>query len=586
MHNKKLLPILFAILVGLVALALLVAALQPYGTLKALANTLKGNGNFKSLQESNALVFKLLLGLAGLALMGAAYEVGFGHLQEIGAWLGRLWADALRLVRALKPVKIEWASAAALGLIIALALIFRLRDINGLMTHDESYTFVVYASTSIFNIVTNYQLPNNHVLNSLLIFLFTHWFGIRPWVIRLPALLAGLFMIPATYALAKAIYDKYAALLSALIVAVLPGAVGYSTTGRGYTLIGLFTLLTLWLADYVRKEKNLFAWCLLVLFSALGFYAVPVMLFPFGVVFAWLFLDNLVAPAEPYASQIDFIKYWLIAGLSTALLVLLLYTPIFIYTGADKVFANGWVRPEAWTGYIASLPHFARAVWFEWTGAVPLALSVLAAAGFVLGLIFYRRIARQRFPLIGAAFLWLSALVLVQRPLGVTKVWFFLLAPVAIWISAGIMGPLRDLRLKVPRPVPVAAVLVGLAVVIPLVEGLRMVPTLPQQWTVKGSVENTVLWVKDRLQPGDLIIIDAPEDAQFWYYSRLYGLADSRFDQRLPFQRLFVIVYRDGQQTVDSVLHDRGPDPALVNEETARIVLNFGSIDTYLVLHR
>jgi len=586
LRKQNLLPVLLAILIGLAALALLVAAVQPYGTLKVLADSLKSNGNFKSLKASNVLVFKLLLGFAGMVLLGAAYLVGFRRLKAVGARLGQLWTDALRFVRALKPVKIEWASAAALGLIVAVALIFRLRDINGAMTHDESYTFVVYASTSIFNIVTNYQLPNNHVLNSLLIFLSTQLFGIRPWVVRLPALLAGLLMIPASYALAKAIYDKYTALLSALIVAVLPGAVGYSTSGRGYTLVGLFTLLTLWLSDYLRREKNLFAWCLLVLFSALGFYAVPVMLFPFGVVFAWLFLENLVSPPEPYPSKINFSKYWLIAGLSTALLVLLLYTPIFIYTGADKVFENGWVRPEAWSGYLASLPSLARAVWSDWTGGLPPALSVLAAAGFVLGLIFYRRIARQRFPLIGAALLWMGSLVLIERPQGLTKVWFFLLAPVAIWISAGIMGPLRDLRLKLPGPVTIAAVVVGMAVVMPLVEAIQIVPDLPKQWALKGPVENTVLWVKDRLQPNDLIIIDAPEDAQFWYYSHLYGLADSRFNQRLPFQRLFVIVYRGGQQTMGSVLRDRGPDPALVNAATARILLNFGTLDTYLVLHQ
>lgn len=586
MRKQNPLPILLAILISLAGLALLVAAFQPYGTLKALADSLKSNGNFKSLKESNALVFKLLLGLAGMVLLGAAYGVGFGRLKEVGAWFGRLWADVPRFVRALKPTKIEWAPAAALGLIVAVALLFRLKGINGLMTHDESYTFVVYASTSIFNIVTNYQLPNNHVLNSLLIFLFTHLFGIRPWVVRLPALLAGLLMVPAAYALAKALYDKYTALLSALIIAVLPGAVAYSTTGRGYTLVGLFTLLTLWLADYLRREKNLFAWCLLVLLSALGFYAVPVMLFPFGVVFAWLFLENLVAAPEPYASKIDFLKYWGIAGLSTALLVLLLYTPIFIVTGAAKVFANGWVLPESWSGYLASLPYFAGAVWSDWTGHLPVALAVLPAAGALLGLIFYRRIARQRFPLIGAALLWISALVLVQRPQEQTKVWFYLLAPVAIWASAGIMGPLRDLRLKWPRPVPIAAVLVGMAVILPLVQAIQMVPTLPKQWAAKGPVENTVLWVRDRLQPGDLIIIDAPEDAQFWYYSHLYGLDYSRFNQRLPFQRLFVIVYRDGQQTVDSVLHDRGPDPTLVNEASSHIILNYGPLDTYLVLHR
>jgi hypothetical protein len=586
MRKPKLLPLLFAILIGLIALALVVAAFQPYGTLKVLADSLKSNGNFKSLKESNALVFKLLLGLAGLVLLGAAALVGFGRLKEVAAWLARLWADIPRFARELKPVKVEPVSAAALGLILVIAFIFRIRDITGVMTHDESYTFVVYASTSIFNIVTNYQLPNNHVLNSLLIFLCTHLFGIQPWVIRLPALLAGLLTVLVTYALAKAIYDKYTALLSALIIAVLPGAVGYSATGRGYTLVALCTLLTLWLADYVRRQKNLFAWCLLVLFSALGFYAVPVMLFPFGVVFAWLFLETLVVPPAPYTSKIDFLKYWLIAGFSTALLVLLLYTPIFIYTGADKVFANSWVLPQAWSGYLASLPANALSIWSGWTGAMPLALSILALAGFVLGLIFYRRIARQRFPLAGAACVWIGALLLIQRPLMMDKIWVFLQAPLAIWISAGIMGALREVRLKLPRPLPLAAVLVGMAMIVPLANAVRILPSLTRESTAKGPVENTVLWVKDRLQTGDLIIIDAPYDAQFWYYSRLHGVAAKRFDQRLPFKRLFVVVYIGGHQTVDTVLRDRGPDPTQVNEATARLVLNFGNLNTYEVLHR
>jgi hypothetical protein len=586
MRKSRFLPLFFAILVGLIALALLVAAFLPYGTLKALADALKSNGNFKSLKESNALVFKLLLGFGGLVLLGAAGLVGSGHLNDFLAWLTRLWEDIPRFFQDLKPVKIQPATTAALGLILVVGFILRIRDINGYMTHDESYTFVVYASTSLFNIVTNYQLPNNHVLNSLLIFLSTHLFGIQPWVIRLPALLAGLLTILASYALAKAIYDRYTGLLAALIVAVLPGAVVYSSSGRGYSLVALFTLLSLWLADYVRRHKNLFAWSLLVFFSALGFYAVPVMLFPFGMVFVWLVLETLVAASPPYASKIDFLKHWLVAGFSTALLVLLLYTPIFIFTGADKVFANSWVLPQSWNGYFASLPSSAFAIWSYWTGAIPPMLSILALAGFVLGLIFYRRIARQRFPLAGAALIWFASFLILRRPQMMDKVWVFLQAPLAIWISAGITGPLRDVRLKWLRSLPLAAVLVSLAMILPLINVIRLLPSLPKEWATKSPVENTVLWVKGRLQTGDLIIIDAPYDAQFWYYSRLYAVASKRFDQRLPFQRLFVIVSPTYQQTVDSVLHDRGPDLTQVNESSARLVLNFGNLNTYEVLHR
>ena len=201
-------------------------------------------------------------------------------------------------------------------------------------------------------------------------------------------------------------------------------------------------------------------------------------------------------------------------------------------------------------------------------------------------MIFYRRIARQHFPLAGAAFIWLAAFLILRRPQMMDKIWVFLEALLAIWIAAGIMGPLREVRFRWPRLVPLASILIGLAMILPLVLAVQTLSSLPTVWAIRSPVENTAQWVRGRLQNGDLIIIDAPYDAQFWYYARLDGVSAKRFDQRLPFQRLFVVVSLSNQQTVDSVLHDRGPDPTQVNEATAKLVLNFGNLDTYEVLHR
>ncbi len=586
-NTKKRFLILLAVLVTLTGLALVIAALLPYGTFKHLADSLKPNGNFKTLKESNALIFRLLLGAASLALFAAAFVLGTGRVDAVRNWLRQSLGDCLAFVKSLKPDRAEWPSLAILGLIIVLALVFRLNYINAEMTHDESYTFVVFSSTSVFNIVTNYQLPNNHVFNSLLVFLSTRLFGIQPWAVRLPALLAGVLVVPAAYALAKAVYDRYTALASALLVAILPGAVAYSTAGRGYSLVALFALLCLWLADYVRRNKNRFAWSLLALLAALGFYSVPVMLIPFGIVFAWLFFEALVTDPGPNGSKTGFMKYWLVAGLGTAALVLLLYTPIFIYTGADKVFANHWVQPDPWAGYLGSLPRFALNVWGSWTGGLPTWIGPLLIAGFILGLVFHRRIARQRFPLQLAAFVWIAVVLLVQRPHGETKAWLSLMALFAVWCAAGIFGLLEDLRLKFARNVSAAAVLSGLAILIVLVWGIRVVPGLPRSWAAKGPAENTVLYLKDQVGAQDRIIIDAPYDAAVWYYSRLYGLGgDPRFNQRLPFDHLFVIVSRAEGQTVNSVLQDRGPDLSLVDLESAHIVVNFQRLDTYEVSHR
>ena len=586
MQRKRIFLIILASLLVLGAMILILTAFLPFGRLKSLADALMPDGNFKSLKESNVLIFKILMDVIGLVLLALAFGIGTGRLKKARIWFSQYFSDLASFFKALKPTRVDLFALAALLLILAAAILFRLVHIKDGMSHDESYTFIVFSSTSLFNIVTNYQLPNNHVLNSLLIYFSTHLFGIQPWAVRLPALLAGVLLVPATYAFAKTVYDKYTALVGALLVAILPGAILYATTARGYSLVALFTVLTLWLADFLRRSKNLFAWSLLVLFCALGFYSVPVFLFPFGMVFAWLFFENLVADPGEYGSRINFLKYWLLAGLGSAVLVLILYTPIFIYTGADKVFANGFVTPQGWLGYVPSIPGHLLLVWYEWTSGFSPLWAVGLALGFLLGLVFYRHVSRQRFPLQIAAFIWITALMLVQRPAGVTKIWVFLQAPFLIWCAAGWTGLLKDLRLRFAYNVSIAAILTGVAVLIVTVGAFRVVPGIPQRWAVKGPVENTVLFIKGKLESSDLIIVDAPYDASFWYYSRLYGLAESRFNARLPFGRLFVIVSQADNQTVPSVLQDRGPQVASVDLGTARLIMNYQKLDTYLLSHR
>lgn len=568
------------------AILLLAAAFLPFAKLKPLADSLMSDGDFKSLSEDNAFVYRILLGSSGMLLFGAVYLIGFGHIQEVQFWLTRLRTDFLRFLRIPKLEKADRIPLIALILIVGMATVFRLVAIHDMMAHDESYTFIAFGSGSLFNAITNYHLPNNHILNSVLICISTFLFGIEPWAIRLPALLAGLLSVMACYALAAAIYDKHTALASALAVSILPGAIAYSTSARGYTLVALFTLLTLWLADYVRKDKNWFAWLLLILFSAMGFYAVPVMLIPFGIVFVWLFWENLITDPEPYASRMDFLKYWLIAGISTAILVFLLYAPIFIYSGADKVFLNYWVRPEVWNGYLGSLPDRAAAVWREWGGGMSPIWTMAFISGFLLSLLLHRRIARQRFPLQIAAFLWVATIILIQRPIAVEKIWMFLQAPFMIWAAAGYIGLVKDIRLKFAGNLSLATLTIGMVMAIILFNSGQKITSLPGRWAEIGPVEKTVLFIKDIMGSNDRIIIDAPYDAASWYYSRLHGITENHFDKRLTFDRLFVIVSRSDDQTVDSVLHNRGPDFDLVNLEMGRLIANFQNLDIYEVPHR
>ncbi len=219
---------------------------------------------------------------------------------------------------------------------MGLAVVYRLEYIYSPLHHDEAYTYVAFAH-SFFSAISDYHLPNNHVFHSLLVYFSTSIFGIAPWAVRLPAFMAGVLLIPAVFWLGKThLYDHWTALGAALLVAWLPVLIDYSTNARGYTLLALFTLLTFTLGDIVRKEKNIFAWLLIGLFSALGFFTLPVMLLPFGILFVWLFISNQVEGPAPYRSKMDFLMHWSATGFGAAILTLLLYTPILVYSGPQK----------------------------------------------------------------------------------------------------------------------------------------------------------------------------------------------------------------------------------------------------------
>jgi uncharacterized membrane protein len=586
MRTRKIITLTVAILIIVVAIIIIAIAFLPYPTLKSLADSVMPDGNFKALNENNVIVFKILLGWIGLSMGIAGAIIACGYFHQVIAWLHQYSLDMRQFVMELRPKTKDFFAIIFLLLVLVCAATIRADQLNGQITHDEAYTYVVFSSTSIFNIVTNYHLPNNHVLNSLLIDLSTHLFGAQPWAVRLPALIAGLLLILATYAIARQIYGKYTSLLSAVLIAILPGAIQYSTHGRGYVFVSLFTMLCLSLANYLRKNNNLFAWSLLAICAALGFYSVPVMLFPFGMVFAWLFFENIYDNKKRANSKVNFVKNWSFTGITSVILVLLLYTPIFIYSGPNSVFANQFVQSEPWGGYLASIPSTAMAVWRDWTIGLPFMVTVLLQIGFCLSLILDRKIATNRFPLQLAAVVGIGLLILVQRPRAETKVWTFLQAPFMIWCAAGIMGLIHTIPIKFSRKTFLATVMVIMALLASSVTAFRIFPHLRDNWVAKNPVENTAIALKNQISPSDLIIVDSPFDAPIWYYSKIAGTSSAYFNQSLPFERLFVIVCPTSGQTLQSVLQSRGPESDQVDIASAQLVFSFGFLDTYIVPHR
>lgn len=150
--------------------------------------------------------------------------------------------------------------AIQLAAAILVGLLLRLPGIGDGLNHDEAYTWEAFASRSLTTITTHYPVPNNHIFHSLLVHATSTIFGSGETALRLPALLAGLLAIPATWWLATGLLRvldeqvrveqvlwgqaSWVALLPAWIIALSPDHADWSHAARGYTLIVLFSALS------------------------------------------------------------------------------------------------------------------------------------------------------------------------------------------------------------------------------------------------------------------------------------------------------------------------------------------------------
>jgi hypothetical protein len=576
-----------ALFLAILGLFLIALAFLPYGMLRVFTDSLTSDHNFNSLKVGNVGVFKLLFGAGGLVFLGLAGLTGLQCWDRVVGFARQIIVDARRFFVSLRPQKKEYGFLAMVLVAILLGIIFRLERIYWPFGHDEAYTYVAF-SRSLFTAISDYHLPNNHVFHTILTYFSTQIFGNQPWAVRLPAFIAGVLLIPAAYWLAKRLYGRWVALGAALLVAWFPPLVAYANDARGYTLLALFTLLTLVVGDIVRKDKNLFAWGLISLFSALGFYTIPIMLFPFGILFVWLLLENMIEGPGPYRTKWEFLYYWLAAGFGAAVLTLVLYIPIFIYSGPAVFFSNRFIAPVPWTDLLVTLASRFTETGIEWTTRVPLAFTLLLSAGVILSLLFHKRLSNSRLPLQLAALLWIVALLVIQRPNAWARMWVFLEPLLLIWASAGLIGLLETAPLKRWQRVPLLpAALLGMVLIACVWQAVRLLPQLPGLWANRGNDENAVLFVRSQLQADDLIVVSPPDDAPVWYYSAYHGIPDANFNtNRSTFDRILVLVDKAEHQTPASVIADRGPDSVVLDVGSPLLLTTFGKIQVFEILRK
>ena len=245
-----------------------------------------------------------------------------------------------------------------LGLFLVLGVALRIAALDAPMRYDESYTFNYHGLRDILNIVSDYTTPNNHIFQSVLVHFSYQLFGASPAALRLPALLAGVLLIPASFWLLRRLFDEArfedaASLIAAGLVSLSMPLIGYSANARGYTWLTLLFLLGFTLATRLREKRNLAVWTLFAVVFVLGFFTIPVMLYGYAIVAMWLLLS--VSSGRRKALFVEL----LVTSAVVASVSVFLYTPAAVRCTLENIVANPFVRPlsfSIWATYFPQLP--------------------------------------------------------------------------------------------------------------------------------------------------------------------------------------------------------------------------------------
>jgi uncharacterized membrane protein len=591
------LKILCAMLCGALLFAgvtSLAGSLIPFSVLLARVRGVSdsGQGSFFSPEFYGAMQIRLrLIGIANLAA-GMAL---FCFRRRMYQWARRVFSDTLILATdfCLAVSSLPAIDRLALACLTLFAAVLRIPFLSQPMRYDEAITYLEYSSRPFYVALSFYNMPNNHLFHTLLVRLAYLALGNHPWALRLPAFMAGLCLVPATYAAARSLYRNSGALLAAALVASSSILVEYSTNARGYGIVCLLFMIMIPAAAYAVRHQNWAAWLLLAVVSALGFYTIPIMLYPFGGVVVWLLISILIGDAKEdtredvHPDARSGLAGLFVACVLTMLLAGELYSPVLAVSGPKALFANKWVTASPFPVFLHQLPASLASTWRDWNRDLPTWLTILLAACFAISLLWHRRGGRQRVPLALALLLWVGPLVLLQRVIPFERVWLFALPLYFIGAAAGIaiaLDPLFD-RLHLRHAMPVVAAALALFAGLRVERGGSIYLSSVYLSNESRGMPALAARLKAQLRAGDVIVAVPPSDGPLHYYLQNEGVPAAYLASHVGTpngstgpHRTFVVVNQASGDTIKRVCETaRAPLP----KSDAKVLVQFESAALY-----
>ena len=563
------------IFIILLAAATLAAATLPFPALKQAGDWFVQDGNFERLSEDNVIFFRLFFAFSsvfftGFVIWGICNGKGREKFLKSALHFPCRCAKDFVVFRK-KFVDLirkspDW-SLIAIGFILFGGALLRFLLLDRPLLHDEAYTMYTWGRSDLFYVVSDYHLPNNHILNSILVNLIYHLGARSAWLLRLPVFVSGILLIFFVWVLGKAMYNDLAGTIAAVFTAFYPFLVDYSVNARGYEIQALLTVLSVGLALYAKRKDNMFAWFLLSVVSALNFFTIPTALYPFGGICLWLVIEGLFSDRK---TKRKLLRNTVILGFSVCILTVLLYVHVLLDSGTNSLAGNVFVRPLDWKIFLPTLYTRIKESADIFFGSIPRFTSVIILIGFLWAPSALKNLSKERVSPLAAMLLFLLPAVFIHRP----NLWprtLLYLHPLLILSAASGLAWLADtgtFRFFCIGVVFCSAV----AAAIP-----QFYPAF-QNFGSAGPVEKAVWKViaKEGLDAENVYIATVSEDnAPFWMYADFYGLPSKMFDRSKPFDTVYVFANpsndtENGASTLEEVLAEEGPGDQFIDFDSMR----------------
>ena len=159
-------------------------------------------------------------------------------------------------------------------IILLVAAVLRLISINQSLWLDEAINVNVANGLGFKDLVINYSLgdfhpPLYHVLLKSWILLF----GASEISVRLPSVILGVGTVFITYLIAKILFEKKTALISATLMATAPLHIYYSQESRMYMLAAFFASASCYFLISILKKTSLLLWFGFIVSTTLMLYS-------------------------------------------------------------------------------------------------------------------------------------------------------------------------------------------------------------------------------------------------------------------------------------------------------------------------